>query len=155
MKTSVIIISIGSFLTLGMMPAAIAQQSIIEPQDPSIGGQQNSCWGNAASQTAKLSTPDGTSGGGMGQHSRSTQAANQNGGFASSDNAFGITFNDNAGEGSNGRLGVGNASRSQPHQTQPGDGGNGVHAQNNINFSNTIDPVTGQLGNANALESCP
>lgn len=161
MKKSVILISLGSFLTLGVMPAAIAQNSLEDPQDPAVGGQLNQCWGDAASQTAKLSTPDGTSGGGMGQHSRSTTAADINGGFASSDTPF--QFNADPGqEGGNGRLGVGNATRSDPHNVQPGDGGNGQHGINNIDFSNPdpgtgfpgIDPVTGQFGSENPLQPC-
>ncbi|MGH6944825.1 MAG: hypothetical protein ACREH6_11470 [Geminicoccaceae bacterium] len=75
----------------------------------------------------------------MGQHSRSTQAANTNGGFASSSNGFGITFNVNGG-----RQGVGNVSKGAPHATHPGDGGNGVHAANNGQvLAGTLDPVTG------------
>jgi hypothetical protein len=75
----------------------------------------------------------------MGQHSRSTQAANTNGGFASDDNAFGITFNVDGG-----RQGVGNVSKGSPHNVHPGDGGNGVHAANNGQvFAASLDPVTG------------
>jgi hypothetical protein len=121
------------------------------PQDPKQGGQLNECWGQVASQTAKLDTPDGTSGGGMGQHVRSTQAADINGGFAS-DNGFGITFNVKEDGGNAGRLGVGNATRSAPHFDEPGDGGNGQHAINNgsdsdngLGLSNVLDPVTGQF----------
>jgi hypothetical protein len=115
--------------------------------DPSVGGQLNQCWGQIASQIANLDTPDGTSGGGMGQHSRSTQAADRNGGFANSDNAFGITFNTDGG-----RQGVGNVSKDPngPHNAHPGDGGNGQHAINNssdsvngVGFSNLLNPVTG------------
>ena len=109
------------------------------PQDPSTGGQGNKCWGETASGTAKLDGPDGTKGGGMGQHSRSTQAANTNGGFASDNNAFGITFNVDGG-----RQGVGNVSKGAPHNVHPGDGGNGVHAANNGQFfAAGLDPVTG------------
>jgi hypothetical protein len=82
----------------------------------------------------------------MGAHSRSTQAANTVGGFASDDNAFGITFNTDGG-----RQGVGNVSKGQPHNAHPGDGGNGQHAINNssdtvngIGFTTLLDPVTGQ-----------
>lgn len=109
------------------------------PQDPSTGGQQNKCWGETASGIAKLDGAAGTSGGGMGQHSRSTQAANRNGGFASDDNALGISFNVNGG-----RAGVGNASKGNPHNVHPGDGGNGVHGANNGQvFAASVDPVTG------------
>jgi hypothetical protein len=82
----------------------------------------------------------------MGAHSRSTQAANTVGGFASDENAFGITFNTDGG-----RQGVGNVSKGQPHNAHPGDGGNGQHAINNssdtvngIGFTTLLDPVTGQ-----------
>jgi hypothetical protein len=109
------------------------------PQDPSTGGQENKCWGETASGLAKLDGLDGTNGGGMGQHSRSTQAANTNGGFASDDNGFGITFNVDGG-----REGVGNVSKGGPHNVHPGDGGNGVHAANNGQvFAAQLDPVTG------------
>jgi hypothetical protein len=129
-------------LGLGVTTAAWAQQ------DPNIGGQLNKCWGKIASQTAKLDTPDGTSGGGMGQHSRSTQAANTNGGFAANNeefgiNGFGIEFNTDGG-----RLGVGNATRGDPHFAEPGDGGNGQHAINNANAANTLNPVTGDFTTA-------
>lgn len=133
-------------LGLGFSTAAWAQQ------DPNTGGQLNKCWGQVASQTAKLDTPDGTSGGGMGQHSRSTQAANTNGGFASDSNGFGITFNVKEDGGDAGRAGVGNATRGSPHFAEPGDGGNGQHAINNgsdlengLGLSTVLDPVTGQF----------
>jgi hypothetical protein len=131
---------------LAIASGAWAQQS----QDPSIGGQLNQCWGQVASGIAQLDTPDGTSGGGMGQHSRSTQAANRNGGFANDQNGFGIQFNVKDEDGNAGRGGVGNVSKGAPHNAHPGDGGNGVHAINNSNetsgagFSNILDPVTGQ-----------
>jgi hypothetical protein len=131
---------------LGIAGPAWAQQ------DPSTGGQLNQCWGQVASQTAKLDTPEGTSGGGMGQHSRSTQAADTNGGFANSDNGFGITFNVKEDGGDAGRAGVGNATRGSPHFAEPGDGGNGQHAINNgsdlengLGLSTVLDPVTGQF----------
>jgi hypothetical protein len=118
--------------------------------DPSVGGQLNQCWGQVASQLAKVGTPDGTSGGGMGQHSRSTQAADTNGGFANSDNAFGITFNVDGG-----RTGVGNVSKGAPHNANPGDGGNGQHAINNssdttngLGLATILNPVNGQLTTA-------
>ena len=61
----------------------------------------------------------------MGQLSRSTEAADRNGGFASDDNAFGITFNVKDADGNAGRQGVGNVSAGARglHQTAPGDGG--------------------------------
>jgi len=131
---------------LGIAGPAWAQQ------DPSTGGQLNQCWGQVASQTAKLDTPEGTSGGGMGQHSRSTQAADTNGGFANSENGFGITFNVKEDGGDAGRAGVGNATRGSPHFAEPGDGGNGQHAINNgsdlengLGLSTVLDPVTGQF----------
>jgi hypothetical protein len=131
----------GVALGLSLATASWAQTTRVE-QDPSTGGSLNECWGQIASQTAKLDTPDGTSGGGMGQHSRSTQAANTNGGFASDDNAFGITFNVDGG-----RQGVGNVSADAdgPHQAHPGDGGNGQHAINNGGqFAALLNPVTGE-----------
>jgi hypothetical protein len=132
---------------LSLATAVWAQQ----PQDPSTGGQLNQCWGQVASGIAQLDTPEGTSGGGMGQHSRSTQAANNNGGFANDNNGFGITFNVKEDGGNAGRVGVGNVSAGPPHNTHPGDGGNGQHAINNSNetsgagFANILDPVTGQF----------
>lgn len=134
---------------LGFSSTAMAQAV----NDSSVGGQLNRCWGQMASQTAKLPTPDGTSGGGMGQHSRATKAADKNGGFANSDNAFGITFNTDGG-----RDGVGNVSKSDPHNAHPGDGGNGQHAINNSNmedglgFANVLDPVNGQLVGAGGTQ---
>jgi hypothetical protein len=125
---------------LGMATEAWAQS----PQDPGTGGQLNECWGQVASQTAQLDTPDGTSGGGMGQHSRSTQAANTNGGFASDANEFGIEFNVKEEGGNAGRDGVGNVSDGPPHNTHPGDGGNGQHAINNGGLAAVLDPVDGQ-----------
>ena len=68
-------------------------------------GQLNVNWGIVASNIARLdTTAEGGTGGAMGQHSRSTQAADINGGFANSDNGFGITLSDNT-DGSPGRLG--------------------------------------------------
>jgi hypothetical protein len=127
-------------LGLGLATTAWAAS----PQDPDTGGQLNQCWGQVASQTAQLDTPDGTNGGGLGQHSRSTQAANKNGGFASDDNEFGITFNVKEDGGNAGRDGVGNVSSSPPHNTHPGDGGNGQHAINNGGLAAALDPVDGQ-----------
>jgi hypothetical protein len=120
-------------------------------QDPAVGGQLNQCWGQVISQTAKLETPEGTKGGAMGQHARSTQAADRNGGFANSNNGFGITFNvKEEGETNAGRAGVGNATRGSPHFAEPGDGGNGQHAINNssnggLALSQTLNPVTGEF----------
>jgi hypothetical protein len=119
------------------------------------GDAGNRDWGKVSSNLAQLDTdhstaPDGTeaNGGAHGQHSRSTTAANINGGFASDDNAFGITFNEREeGETNNGRSGVGNVTR-DVHNADPGDGGNGVHAVNNANLSSTLDPVTGRLTEA-------
>ena len=122
-----------------------------QPQDPSVHGNLNGCWGQVASGIAQLDTPEDTSGGGMGQHSRATVAANQNGGFANEDNGFGITFNELNADGNHSRSGVGNVSDGAPHNTHPGDGGNGQHAINNSNeesgsgFANILDPVTGQF----------
>lgn len=111
---------------------------------PEVGGQLNKEWGNSASTLAKDGDSDVT-GGGMGAHSRSTKAADINGGFANSENAFGITNNVKDGGGNAGRRGVGNVSRGQPHNTHPGDGGNGQHGLNNSALSNVVDPVTGDL----------
>jgi hypothetical protein len=116
-------------------------------QDPAVTGQLNQAWGQTASKTAKLDTPEGTNGGALGQHSRSTEAANLNGGFASDDNAFGITFNVKDADGNAGRQGVGNVSADAqgPHQTAPGDGGNGQHAINNGGtFASLLNPVSGE-----------
>jgi hypothetical protein len=112
-------------------------------------GQLNKEWGTVASNIAQLdTTTEGGTGGAMGQHSRSTEAADINGGFANSDNAFGITLSDNT-DGSPGRLGVGNASASTGvggHNTNPGDGGNGQHALENAGpLSTVLNPVNGQL----------
>jgi hypothetical protein len=121
---------------LGIAGTAWAQQ------DPNTGGQLNKCWGQIASQTAKLDTPEGTSGGGMGQHSRSTQAANLSGGFTADGNGFGITFNVKEDGGNAGREGVGNVSATD--HDEPGDGGNGVHAIANADAATRLNPVTGQ-----------
>lgn len=133
--------------------AAVATaQTTPGSQDPSTTGQLNKCWGEAASGTAQLETPDDTNGGAMGQHSRSTTAANKNGGFASDDNAAGITFNEENEDGNHGRNGVGNQTRDF-HDTEPGDGGQGVHAINNVNASRFFDPVTGTFGPSSELAS--
>jgi hypothetical protein len=109
--------------------------------------QDNQCWGQIASGLAKYDsvTQDNTlveeKGGSMGLHSRSTQAATNNGGFASPDNGFGITFNVEGG-----RQGVGNVSKGAPHNTAPADGGNGQHAVNNGEaLALVLDPTTGQF----------
>ena len=124
-------------------------------------GQGNSDWGQVASNTAQLDTShsttddgDDANGGGMGQHSRSTEAANINGGFTAQDtdgdgdggNAFDIEFNVKEDGEDAGRLGVGNATRSAPHNEEcTCDGGNGQHALNNAEAAATLDPVTGDL----------
>ena len=121
-------------------------QTVHVEQDPETPGTHNACWGDIASQTAQLDTPDGTSGGAFGQHSRATVAANLNGGFTSDGNLFGITFNVKDPDGNAGRLGVGNATADVDgfHQVHPGDGGQGVHAENNAALAAILDPVTGQ-----------
>lgn len=95
----------------------------------------NRCWGEIAAGLAQYDSPNVTSdmnGGAMGMHSRSEQGADINGGFASS------------GFIGQPRAGVGNVSSGAPHNTAPGDGGNGQHAVNNGEFFSTfIDPVTG------------
>jgi hypothetical protein len=133
-------------LAAGFATAAQAQVT----QDPDTGGNLNHCWGDIASQTAKLESPNPTSkGGGMGQHSRSSQAADINGGFAATDdltgNQLNIEFNTKVDGGNAGREGVGNVSRGAPHSTHPGDGGNGQHAINNGQFAAALDPTTGQF----------
>jgi hypothetical protein len=109
--------------------------------------QDNQCWGKVASGLAQFDSPNKTSdmkGGSMGMHSKSTQAANINGGFASDANAFGITFNTENDDGNHGRQGVGNVSEGFPHNTAPGDGGNGQHAVNNGEvLATVVDPATG------------
>ncbi|MBL8566770.1 MAG: hypothetical protein JNM89_13735 [Hyphomicrobiaceae bacterium] len=112
----------------------------------------NRCWGEIRSQLNQLETPEGTNGGAGGQHSRSTTAANINGGFASDDNGFGITFNVKEDGGNAGRTGVGNVSVGAPHFGVHGNAANGQHAVNNSNdpdsglgFANILDPVSGQF----------
>jgi len=125
-------------------------------QDPSVTGQGNRCWGKTASATAQLPSggvdASGTEikGGAMGAHSRSTPATENVGGFANESNVVGISFNDGeASEGlggggnGNGRNGVANQTRT--FGTEPGDGGQGVHATANIGAANFLDPVTGGL----------
>ena len=106
----------------------------------------NRDWGQVASNLAQLDTEgsDGT-GGAMGQHSRSTEAADNNGGFASSENDLGLTNNVRTDdETNNGRDGVGNVSR-DVHGTDPGDGGNGQHAVNNAELAEVVNPITGEF----------
>jgi hypothetical protein len=142
----------GVGIALASAGAAMAQSTSLTPQDPSIGGQLNQCWGVVASQLAQL---DGATGGGMGSHSRSTTAANNVGGFASSNNAFNITLNSLNSDGNHGREGVGNVSAGPLHNTPTGDGGNGQHAINNANLTARLDPVTGLPGTGVPLLSCP
>ncbi|MGY1632740.1 hypothetical protein ACI784_13650 [Geodermatophilus sp. SYSU D01186] len=135
-----------------MMGAPVAMADNPHPVDrvantPKVGGQLNSAWGEVASNLAQLdTTAEGGTGGAMGQHSRSTKAADNNGGFASSDNALGITLSDNT-DGSTGREGVGNVSADDegPHGVNPGDGGNGQHALNNARLAGVLNPVNGEL----------
>ncbi len=116
-------------LALGGAASAHAQSSGNKP-----AATNNQCWGQIASQLAKMSDTSVT-GGGMGAHSRSETAANNNGGFANSTNPFGQNQP---------RQGVGNVSSGAPHNTAPGDGGNGQHAVNNGEFFATIvNPVSG------------
>lgn len=125
-------------MVLGFASTAWAQDT----NTPDPGGQQNQCWGQIASQLAQLGTDDAISGGGMGSHSRSTTAADINGGFATS-TPPGPTLNELNDEGNHGREGVGNVSATD-HETHPGDGGNGVHAENNAEAATRLNPVTGQ-----------
>jgi hypothetical protein len=132
-------------LGLSLAGAAWAQTERAE-QDPAVGGQKNSCWGDAASGTAQLDEQAS-----MGRHSMSTQAANKHDGFAANtedrDNIFNITFNVKDADGNAGRQGVGNVSADvDQHNMHPGDGGNGVHAENNAEAAERIDPVTGDAG---------
>jgi hypothetical protein len=123
-------------LIVGAAGAANARKAA---NNPAVGGQINQCWGQIASGLAQFDSPNVTSdmnGGGMGMHSRSSQGATNNGGFANSPFGFG--------PGS--REGVGNVSAGAPHNTSPGDGGNCQHAVNNGTvFSQIADPVTGTL----------
>lgn len=151
-RTVTVLATTAAALLVGASPA------LAEPGE----GQGNSDWGQVASNTAQLDTShsttddgEGAKGGGMGQHARSTQGANNNGGFTAQDldgdgdggNAFNIEFNtDSDGDGDNGRAGVGNATRSAPHNEEcTCDGGNGQHALNNADAAETLDPVTGDL----------
>jgi hypothetical protein len=137
---------------LAVLVSAAAAMMIGSPaladnaQDPGTTGQGNKDWGKVASNLARLSTdgstaPDGSAanGGAMGQHARSTTAANNNGGFANS-NCF-IQLNVKDTDGNAGRDGVGNVTR-DVHNSQPGDGGNGTHAVNNAKLAGVVNPVT-------------
>jgi hypothetical protein len=113
-------------LALGGAGSAHAQSSANKP-----AATNHQCWGQVASQLARLSDPTVT-GGGMGAHSRSGTAAANNGGFA--DNTL-VPITQP-------RTGVGNVSKGAPHNTAPGDGGNGQHAVNNGEFfADTLIPV--------------
>lgn len=135
--------------TATFLLAATAAMAAGKTQDPGITGQNNQCWGKVASGLAQFDSPNydssTMSGGGMGMHARSQTAADINGGFNSSTSLFGLHQNDlKASTGNAGRTGVGNVSAGAPHNTAPGDGGNGQHAVNNGEFFSTLaDPVTG------------
>lgn len=119
--------------TIGLLSAAViagfATTAMAETHTDPVP-QDNRCWGESASGLAHIEA------GAMGQHSRSQKAP-------------GDSFADNFGGGTiltEPRQGVGNVSRGAPHNTEPGDGGNGQHAVNNgtsDGFSGLIDPVTG------------
>ena len=129
-------------LSVALASAAWAEQ----PQDPATTGQGNDCWGQTASGLAQLDEKAS-----MGRHSMATKAALKHDGFAAT-NGFGITFNVKEDGDNAGRDGVGNVSKGQPHNTHPGDAGNGAHAENNntggdgLNFATILDPVTGDFG---------
>ncbi len=115
-------------------------------QDPDITGQGNKDWGKVTSNLAQLSTEDSDgNGGAMGQHARATKAADINGGFANSGNGFEIQFNVKDAGDNAGRAGVGNATRGAPHNSEPGDGGNGTHAMNNAEAAAVLNPITGEF----------
>lgn len=140
MRLRTIITTSGAILALGAGVALAAP-----PQDPAVGGQHNSHWGCVASNLARIEVEEGT-GGAFGQHSRSTRATENVGGFANEDNGFGITFNvREEGETNNGRAGVGNFTLSQ-FGVHPGDGGQGVHADGNADASLILNPYTGEFG---------
>lgn len=121
----------GAILGFGLMAAGVVEAK--------PAATNNQCWGKVASGLAQFDSPyvtDDMNGGGMGMHSRASQGATNNGGFANSDFGFGPGPRD----------GVGNVSAGAPHNTAPGDGGNGQHAVNNGEFFSTIaDPVTGTI----------
>jgi hypothetical protein len=144
-------------MMLVIVPTALLAGAGTAYAGPDSDGQGNRDWGTVASNQAQLDTDFAEgSGGGMGRHSRSTTAADINGGFASSDNAFGITFNEENEDGNHGRLGVGNATRSDPHNEEsPSDGGNGRHATNNADLAAVINPVDGQFTETSGLGDSP
>ena len=132
-------------LALLVLAFQVSVASAQATNTPGVGGQNNKEWGAAINNLAKEGRDDSIPGAGMGSHSRSTTAANINGGFASDDNVFGITFNvRDPDETNNGRDGVGNVSKGPNHNAHPGDGGNGTHAINNVGLSSVVDPVTGK-----------
>ncbi|MGY1638997.1 hypothetical protein ACI78V_20320 [Geodermatophilus sp. SYSU D00742] len=146
---AVVLAGTAGFMVMGAPVAMADNPHPVDraPNTSEVGGQLNREWGGVASNLAQLdTTAEGGKGGAMGQHSRATRAADINGGFASSDNAFGITLSDNT-DGSTGREGVGNVSADTtlPHRTSPGDGGNGQHALNNAELAAVLNPVNGQL----------
>ena len=132
-------VCLGTAAAVSLTIAGAGGAMAASPQNPSTGGQLNQCWGQIAGQIAKLDTSGvNANGGGMGIHSRA--AAGQGETFG--DNPpFGEPFNTNGG-----RTGVGNVSQTFPHNTHPGDGGNGQHAINNGLFSSIVDPLTGAFG---------
>lgn len=106
----------------GFISTAVAQDNTHTDPVP----QDNRCWGEAASGLAQIES------GAMGQHSRSAKAP----GDSFADGVIPITEP---------RSGVGNVSSGAPHNTEPGDGGNGQHGVNNGTvFSSLVDPVTGE-----------
>ncbi|WP_166802433.1 hypothetical protein [Microvirga pakistanensis] len=137
--------------TATLLLAATGAMAAGKTQDPAVTGQNNQCWGQVASGLAQFDSPNydasTMNGGGMGMHARSQTGADINGGFNSTTSVFGIHQTDLKASGDNaGRAGVGNVSAGFPHNTAPGDGGNGQHATNNGEFFSTIaDPVTGTL----------
>jgi hypothetical protein len=135
-------------LGVGLATTVWAAQVERVQQDPAVHGNLNKCWGQVASQTAKLGRDDDIPGGGLGSHSRSTQAANNVGGFANSENGFGIQFNVDGGRKGVGNFSAQTAETGGPHHTAPGDGGNGVHAMNNAAAATTLNPVNGQFTTA-------
>lgn len=126
------------------LTAGLALTTAAQAEDPSY----NRCWGEVASGLAQYDSPnydeETMNGGPMGMHSRSSEAANRNGGFANKDNAFNIEFNVKEDGGNAGRLGVANATRGAPHLSDPSVGGNGIHGFNNGQAAAVIDPVTGK-----------
>ncbi|QRM31428.1 hypothetical protein [Microvirga sp. VF16] len=117
--------------------------------ESATGPQMNRCWGEMASQLAKLPTDSavGANGSGMGIHSKSANTPQD-------------TFRDSTFGGTGPRLGIGNASSLDggPHGVSPADGGNGQHAINNgstttegvsfignVGFSQFADPLTGEI----------